>query len=159
LFETLAVGDHLDFLSDVTGGATVMTDIQLSPYVNLQGRAREGMEFYRKVLGGSLELQTMNEQGVSKPAGPGDRITHARLDADGASIIASDGHPKFPPKVGDNMAIALAGTDKGRLTKIFNDLAEGGAIKGPLTAQPSGATVGYLLDKFGINWVVEIEKG
>ncbi len=134
-----------------------MSTIQSSPYLNLQGRAREGMEFYCKVLGGNLDLQTMSEQGVSKPAGPGDRITYARLEADGARIIASDGHPKYPAKIGDNMAIALGGTDKDRLTKIFNGLAEGGTVKGPLAAQPSGAMVGYLMDRFGINWMVEID--
>ncbi len=135
-----------------------MSKIQVSPYVNFQGRAREAMEFYHKVLGGSLDLQTSNEQGVPKPAGPGDRIMHSRLDADGALIIATDGHPDYPAKVGENMAIALGGTDKDRLTTIFNDLAEGGRIKMPLAEQPGGADVGWLTDKFGINWTVNIDK-
>jgi len=136
----------------------IMSKIQSSPYVNFQGRAREAMEFYHKVLGGSLDLQTLNEQGVSKPAGPGDSIRHSRLEADGALIIASDGHPDYPAKVGDNMAIALGGTDKGRLTNIFNALAEGGRIQMPLAKQPWGADVGWLTDKFGINWTVNIDK-
>jgi len=56
------------------------------------------------------------------------------------------------------MAIALGGTSKDRLTKIFHGLAEGGKIKGPLGPQPwGGREVGYLMDKFGINWVVSIE--
>jgi uncharacterized glyoxalase superfamily protein PhnB len=52
----------------------------------------------------------------------------------------------------------LGGPDKARLTKIFQDLAAGGQTKMPLTQQPGGVEVGYLLDKFGINWVVSIEK-
>ena len=132
--------------------------IQLSPYVNFQGRAREAMEFYRAVLGGNLDLQTMNEQGRSKPAGPGDRVTYARLEAEGAVIIASDGHPDYPAKVGNHMAIVLSGGDKARLTKIFNTLAEGGMIQMPLTKQPWGADVGWLADKFGVNWTVNIDK-
>ena len=123
-----------------------MSKIQLSPYVNFQGRAREAMEFYEKALGGKAELQT----------GPDGRVAHARLEADGALIVGSDGHPKFAPTVGDNMAIALNGTDKDRLSKAFTALAEGGQLKGPLTKQPSGAEVGYLMDKFGINWIVSI---
>jgi predicted 3-demethylubiquinone-9 3-methyltransferase (glyoxalase superfamily) len=83
------------------------------------------MEFYHKVLGGDLDLQTVNEQGIAKPAGPGDSITHARLEADGAIIVASDGHPKYPAKVGENLAIAVGGTERERMTRIFNDLAEG----------------------------------
>ncbi len=135
-----------------------MSPQYLGPYINFQGRAREAMEFYHKVLGGKLDLQTVNAQGAARPAGAGDRIGHSRLEADGVLIIASDGHPKYPAKVGDNMAIALSGTDKDRVTKIFNDLAVGGQVKGPLAKQPSGAEVGWLKDKFGINWMVSIEK-
>lgn len=135
-----------------------MSQQYLCPYINFQGRAREAMEFYQKVLGGNLDLQTSNEQGAPKPAGPGDSITHSRLEADGAVIIGVDGHPDYPAKVGDNIGIALGGTDKNRLTKIFNDLAEGGKIKMPLSEQSGGAEVGWLTDKFGFNWMVSINK-
>jgi PhnB protein len=136
----------------------MMSKIQLSPFVNFQGRAREAMEFYHKMLGGNLDLYALNQHGVSRPAGPGDSIRYARLETDGAFILATDGHPDYPAKVGENMAIALGGTDKARLTKLFNDLAEGGKILGPLTRQPWGADVGWLTDKFGVNWTVSIEK-
>jgi PhnB protein len=129
----------------------------LSPYINFQGKARKAMQFYHKVLGGTLVLRTTEEKGVPKPAGPGDRISHAQLKADGVQIFGVDGHPKYPAKVGENVALALGGTDKARLTKIFHDLAEGGQTKMPLTEQ-SGVEVGYLVDKFGINWVVSIDQ-
>jgi PhnB protein len=124
-----------------------MSQQRLGPYINFQGRAREAMEFYQKVLGGKLDVQTAN-----------DRVGQARLEADGVLIVGSDGHPKYPPTVGDHMAIALSGTDKGGLSKIFNDLAAGGQINGPLTAQAGGPEVGWLVDKFGINWMVSIDK-
>ncbi len=135
-----------------------MNKIQLSPYINFQGQAREAMKFYHKVLGGSLDLYTFDEQGASKPAAPGDSIMYSRLEADGVLIIGVDGNPDYPATVGDNIAIALGGTDKVRLTKTFSDLAEGGKIKMPLTEQPWGGNVGYLVDRFGINWVVNIAK-
>ncbi len=134
-----------------------MSRFYVGPYINFQGKAREAMEFYQKVLGGKLELQSATEQGAPKPAGPGDRIMHARLDADGAVVIGTDGHPSYPPTVGDNWAVAVGGTDKARLTKIFNDLAAGGKVKGPLTEHPGGAAVGWLSDKFGIGWVVSVD--
>ena len=34
----------------------------------------------------------------------------------------------------------------------------GGKIKGPLTAQPRGEDVAWLTDKFGIDWMVSIDK-
>jgi len=135
-----------------------MSKIELSPYVNFQGRAREAMEFYHRVLGGELDLQTLTEQGTAQPAGPDDRIAHARLEVDGALIIGTDGHPKYPAKVGENLAIVLSGTDRDRLTTIFNALAEGGQLKGPLSRQPWGSDVGWLADRFGINWTISIEN-
>ena len=136
-----------------------MTQRYLSPCVNFQGRAREAMEFYQAVLGGKLDLQTLDDQGALRPAGPGDRITHAWLEADGAVVIASDGHPDYPPQVGDHMGIALGGSDgsdRDRLTKAFQDLAGGGRVKMALTAHPWGSEVGWLTDRFGINWLVSI---
>lgn len=134
-----------------------MSTIQVSPYVNFQGRAREAMEFYSSVLGGTLELYTINEQGVASVAGPEDRIGHALLVADGVRIFASDGHPSYPPTVGDNIAIALSGADEDRISGIFQALAEGGYIKMPLTAQPWGQ-IGWLADRFGINWMVTVTQ-
>jgi PhnB protein len=135
-----------------------MSAIQLSTYINFQGRAREAMEFYHQVLGGTLDLQTSNAQGGTQPAGPGDRITQARLEGEGVRIIAVDGHPNYPAQVGENVALALGGTDAARLTRIFHDLGVGGTIKMPLSAQPGRAAVGWLTDQFGINWMVQIDQ-
>jgi PhnB protein len=56
------------------------------------------------------------------------------------------------------MGIALGGTDKERLTKLFNELAESGKIQMPPAKQPWGDEVGWLTDKFGVNWTVNIGK-
>jgi PhnB protein len=133
-----------------------MSQFHLSTYINFQGRAREGMEFYQKAFGGKVDLQAVDEKGVAKPAGTADRIVNARLEADGVRIVGTDGHPNYPAKVGENVALAVEGTDKDRLTKIFHSLGEGGNVKMPPTDQSGG--VGWLTDKFGINWMVTILK-
>ena len=51
-----------------------------------------------------------------------------------------------------------SGGHKTRLTKIFNDLAEHGKIKGSLTQQPWGDHGGWPKDKFGIDCMVSIDK-
>lgn len=106
-----------------------MGQLFINPYINFQGRAQEAMKFYQQVFGGELDLLTFNEQGPPKPAGPGDSIMHARLESDSAIIMGSDGSPEWPTTVGDNIGIALGGSDSERLTKVFNELAEGGAVK------------------------------
>lgn len=135
-----------------------MTQLHLVPYINFQGRAREAMELYQRLLGGTLQMFAAGEQGQPRPAQPGDQIMFARLDADGLSIVGSDGHPSYPPTPGDNIALQIGGSDEARLRAIFDGLAEGGRVKMPLTAQPWG-TAGWLSDRFGVNWNVDVETG
>jgi PhnB protein len=130
----------------------------LGPYINFQGRAREAMEFYQHVLGGKLSLYSSDEHGKPKPAGAGDRIMYARLEADGIVMFASDGNPKYPATAGDHIGISVGGTDSAHLHRVFDGLAEGGQVKMPLTTGPWGGTAGWLADKFGINWNVDIES-
>ena len=134
-----------------------MSRTHLAPYINFQGRAREAMEHYHRILGGKLELFASDTNGQPKPAGPGDQIMYARLEADGILMIASDGSPNYPAKVGDHIGLSIGGTDRDRLTNVFNALADGGQVGMPLTDQPWG-TSGWLTDRFGINWNVDIEK-
>lgn len=133
-----------------------MSELAANPYINFRGHAREAMEFYQHALGGKLELLAANPGGAPKAAGPDDAIMHAYLEADGAVIMGSDGMPEYPPTVGENIAITLSGTDRERLTQAFNMLAEGGKVKQGLKVESWGGTFGWLEDKFGINWMVNI---
>jgi PhnB protein len=135
-----------------------MSQLTINPYINFQGRARVAMEFYQAALGGTLDLLAFNDQGAPKPAGPSDNVMHARLETDGAVIMGTDGRPEYPPTVGDNFAISLSGSDRVRLQKIFSNLAAGGQIKQALSDESWGDTFGYFVDKFGINWMVNISK-
>lgn len=111
---------------------------QIAPYINFQGRAREAMELYQRVLGGKLELYAAGEDGAPRPAQPGDRIQHARLSGDGFLVIGSDGHPSHPPTNGDNMGIVLIGSDRPAMQAAFEKLSEGGQVKMRLTEGPWG---------------------
>lgn len=130
---------------------------QIGPYINFQGRAREAMELYHSILGGTLELFAADEQGAPRPAGPADRIQHARLSGDGFLIIGSDGHPSYPPTNGDNIAVVLVGDDKAALQSAFEQLSQGGQVKMPLTEGPWGGAAAWLADRFGINWNLDFE--
>src|SRR5256885_4706927 len=86
-----------------------MSKTHLAPYINFQGSAREAMEHYHRILGGKLELFASDSSGQPKPAGPGDRIMYARLEADGVLMIASDGRPGHPAKAGDHISLSIGG--------------------------------------------------
>ena len=133
-----------------------MSDLAANPYINFQGHAREALEFYHEAVGGELSLMAADPAGPPKEAGPNDSIMHGALASDGLLIMGSDGHPDYPPTVGDNVAIALSGSDHDRLSAVFEKLSAGGQVKQPLKTESWGDSFGYFVDKFGINWMVNI---
>ena len=136
-----------------------MNNRYTAPYINFQGRAREAMEFYHGILGGTLVMFSFDPAtGAMKAAGPTDPIGYARLVADNVRIYGSDGNPSYPATPGDTIAIQLGGPDKDGMTRVFEALAAGGTVKLPLTEAPWG-TAGWLADRFGITWNVDIVKG
>ena len=131
--------------------------MQLNPYLNFPGNTREAMEFYQKVLGGKLDVQTFGEApGMEVPPGYEDKVIHAMLDADGVVIMASESMPGSEVTFGDNVSLSLSGTNTDRLTQIFHSLSDGGTVTMPLEKQFWGDTFGMATDRFGVNWMVNI---
>ena len=130
---------------------------QVAPYINFLGRAREAMEFYHSILGGTLELYAAGKDGAPRPAQAGDPIQHARLSGEGFLLIGSDGHPSYPPTHGDNIAIVLVGNDRATMQSAFEKLSQGGKVKMPLTEGPWGGAAAWLTDRFGINWNLDLQ--
>jgi PhnB protein len=131
--------------------------VKLSPYLNFPGNTKEVMEFYKGIFGGDLKMSTFGEfPNPQLPEAYKDKIMHAQLEAGDIVIMASEGRPDQPPKVGDNISLSLSGDDSDKMKKYFNELADGGQITMPLEKQAWGDEFGMCTDKFGINWMVNI---
>ena len=66
---------------------------RLNPYISFGGDARQAMEFYKEVFGGTLVLHTFGEFG-QQDAPHADQIWHAMLESpSGFTLMASDTRP------------------------------------------------------------------
>ena len=133
--------------------------IRLNPYLHFSGDARPAMEFYRSVLGGTLEVMTFGDMGGGGGEYPDDGVMHAFLHTDaGLELMASDGHD---PDAGgpDKVSCSISGDDVETLTRYFQGLAEGGTVDVPFEKQMWGDTFGMCVDKFGVPWMVDVGTG
>jgi len=131
---------------------------KLNPYVNiLDARAREAVEFYQSVLGGTLDVMTFGQMGAEGEVA--DQVMHAQLETDaGFTLMVADAPPEMVQVTqGDNISISLSGDDADDLRRWFDALAEGGRVVMPLGKQPWGDVFGALVDRFGISWLVNID--
>ena len=129
---------------------------RLNPYITFDGTAREAMEFYRDVLGGTLNLNTFGELGGE--TGPdAEKIMHSQLETDlGFTLMGSDTPPGAPYNPGTNISVSLSGDDADALRTYWERLSEGGTVTVPLEKQVWGDEFGSVTDRFGVSWMVDI---
>lgn len=130
---------------------------RLNPYLGFKGNAREAIEFYQSVFGGTLRTNTFKEFGASQDPSEDDQIMHSVLEVDQAIVLmASDVPAHMEYRHGTTISISLSGDDEARLRGYFDKLSAGGSVMMPLQKATWGDTFGMLTDKFGIAWLVNV---
>jgi PhnB protein len=131
----------------------------LNPYINFRGQAKEAAEFYQSVFGGELGLSTFGDFGMPVEPGEEHLVMHAQLTtAGGLVLMLSDTPTHMELNVGNNISVSLSGGpgESDELHGYFDQLAEGGTVTEPLVEAPWGDSFGMVVDRFGINWLVNI---
>jgi PhnB protein len=127
---------------------------RLNPYISFAGNARQAMEFYEQVFGGTLTLSTFGEFGADEQP---DGIMHGMLEtSSGYTIMGADTPPGQPHELGNNMSVSLSGDDAKELRGYWDTLSDGGTVTVPLEKQMWGDEFGMCVDRFGITWLVNI---
>jgi PhnB protein len=131
---------------------------RLNPYLSFKDNARQAMEFYQNVLGGTLEVNTFGEYG--DPESPdADKIMHSLLDTpSGYTLMGADTPQGMEHNPGTNITISLSGDDADELRGYWEKLAVNGTVTVPLEKQMWGDEFGQLTDQFGIGWMVNITQ-
>ena len=132
----------------------------LSPYLSFAGRCAEAMEFYKDVLGGTLHMMRHSEAPPPYKANGemAHQIMHARLAFDGGTIMASDipANRYTPPSPMIQLAVSFDTVE--RAERVFNALSQGGQVFMPLAETFWAHRFGMLADRFGVSWMVNVEK-
>jgi PhnB protein len=130
---------------------------RLNPYVNFRDTARQAMEFYKTVFGGTLTMNTFGDFQSAQDPGDKDKIMHAQLEApNGFTLMGSDVPKGMQLSTGTNYSISLSGDNETELRGYWDKLAKGANVTMPLEKAPWGDSFGMLIDKFGTSWMVNI---
>ena len=133
----------------------------VTPYLFLDGRCEEALDFYKKALGAEIGmLMRFKECPDTPPADcvPSDnnKIMHAAFQVGGTTVMASDGMAKGDPKF-DGFALSVNARDEADADRKFDALAQGGQIQMPLGKTFFARRFGMVADKFGVSWMVIVE--
>lgn len=134
--------------------------MRINPYLTFDGQCKEAFEFYKEVLGGTIEAMLPHE---GTPAAENvapewrDKILHARLVVDGQVLMASDAPPDCRQKP-QGMHVTLQIESPSEAERIYHALAEGGTVQMPIQETFWAIRFGMLTDRFGIPWMVNCER-
>ena len=129
---------------------------RLNPYLSFAGDARQAMEFYQGVLGGTLTVNTFGEyEGGGGPHA--DKIMHSLLETEkGFVLMGADTPPGEEHRPGNNLGVSLSGDDSDDLRGYWEKLSDGATVLVSLEKQMWGDEFGMCIDRFGIQWMVNI---
>lgn len=138
--------------------------MKLNTYLYFDGRCAEAFDFYQSVFGGEFTvMQTFGDgpPGMGVPDADESRIMHVSLPIGGDVLMGSDTVSNFgePAKPGNSFAVSVAPETKEKADRIFPLLAAGGDVIMPLADTFWGAYFGMCKDKFGVQWMVNVDSG
>ncbi len=131
---------------------------RLNPYLNFNGNARQALDFYASVFGGTPTFSTFADFGMADSP-DATRIMHGVLETDlGFTIMGADvtGDMEYHPMAG--ASVSISGDDGDVLHGYWEKLSSDGTATMPLQKQVWGDQFGMCVDKFGVPWLVNIAQ-
>ena len=138
---------------------------KITPYLHFMGNTEEAMVFYKTVLGGDFTIfQRFKDVPGAEKMAPHEqeKIIHISLDlGNGITIMATDSLESMGQTVvfGNNFHICLHTDSEGETDRIFHALSDKGRVEMPLNKTFFGSYFGIVMDKFGIQWMINYELG
>lgn len=137
--------------------------VSLSPYINFNGNCEEAFNFYKSVFGGEFQFigrfKDMPPMEGMPPMSEeaGNKVMHVSLPIGSDTFLfGSDAGGEWANNIkeGNNIQISVNADSKEEADRLYNGLAEGGQKTMPIADTFWGAYFGMLIDKYGINWMV-----
>ncbi len=136
----------------------------INPYLFFDGRCREAMQFYARVLGGEIaflmrygeapvDMREEKGRGDDAPVDWSDKVMHASLKVGDQVIMGGDAPPRHQLKP-QGFSISLTVSSVADAEHAFTGLADGGSVYMPLSETFFSERFGMLTDRYGIAWMV-----
>lgn len=136
---------------------------RVSTYLNFPGSTEAAFQFYKTVFRNDFEGPIMRFRDAPPcegqpviPEKDKDLVMHVALPILGGHLLmgtdASEGMG-FTLTQGNNVYITLEPDDRTETDRLFQALAEGGAVEMPLQVMFWGDYFGSLVDRFGTRWM------
>jgi PhnB protein len=131
----------------------------IQPYLFLEGRCDEAIEFYKSVFGAKVDMlmrwKDSPDKSMCTPANE-NKVMHASVTIGDSRVMVSDGRNSGSPKF-EGFALSVNAKDESDADRMFNALANGGQVTMAMSKTFFSPRFGMVADKFGMHWMIVVE--
>ena len=133
--------------------------MHLQSYLFFDGKCEEAINFYKSALGAKVNMMMRYKESPEPTQGKVDpnKIMHASLQIGKSDLMMSDGHCTGQPTF-KGFAQSIGTTDPSEAERIFKALSEGGQVQMPMTKTFFSPAFGMVTDRFGVMWMVIVDR-
>ena len=133
--------------------------MQVQPYLFLDGRCEEALEFYCSKLGAEVtvlmrfkESPEPHQPGMIPP-GSENKVMHSSFRIGDTTLMASDGRCLGKPSF-QGFSLSLTVPNDAEAERLFAALGAGGQVQMPLAKTFFSSRFGMVADRFGVSWMI-----
>lgn len=131
------------------------------PYIRLKGNCEEALNYYKHLLDGETTyIMRYGEapDGMWNVKGSENKILHASLLAGGVVLYMSDILDDMDLAEGETVSLTLELEPEEKMERIYEELAKDGRVVVPMQDTFWHARHATVVDKFGVNWIINQDK-
>lgn len=135
--------------------------VKLTPYITLEGKAREAIQFYEQVLDAKvlsiIAYGDMPEMSNTFNDELKNLVANARLQVGDSELMFSDDPRGIAITNGKKVTICITTNDVEKSRRIFEALRQGGQVNLPFQEESFSPGFGDVTDKFGVTFQIYTE--
>jgi predicted 3-demethylubiquinone-9 3-methyltransferase (glyoxalase superfamily) len=120
------------------------------------GNAEKAMNFYTSLFDDS-EIISIIRYGVNE-AGKEGTVLHAKFSLNGQEFMCIDSSVEHEFTFTPSISLYVTCDTQDEIERLFGKLSQDGKVYMPLSAYPFSEKFGWVEDKFGVSWQLNLEK-
>lgn len=130
----------------------------VTPHLNFRGDAREALDFYASVFGGTASIVTYAEMQAPHDPAQADLVVFGQVEApSGIRVMAYDVQTALPYDQGVNsLYLSVRCQSADEIESFWAGLCVGAEVEQDLGPSGWSPLYGKLRDRFGVVWVLDV---
>lgn len=129
---------------------------KIRTFFMFDGKAEEVMNYYLSVFE-QAEILSIYRYGANE-AGAEGTVVHATFSLYGQVFMCMDSNVKHDFTFTPSISLYISCTTEDEINRLFEKLSQGGKALMPLAVYPFSPKFGWIEDKYGVSWQLNLER-